>query len=188
MSQSYHHSTNTNLRDENGFCGLHGYQPCSCARLYMTPTVCSQHNNHINQSSTYHDPIPAPYFDLNCYQSDRSTQAPIFIGSRNSPDEGYNAKYTSMNNTSSAFTGVSSPQMQASTPLSNIDPTLLEERTVYYQKPAQPHTQEDSQVPLRCYWKGLTCERGLVFPNIESLMDHVEMSHINPQLQANEQS
>ncbi|KAJ6187025.1 hypothetical protein N7519_001933 [Penicillium mononematosum] len=189
MSQPYnHHSINTNLYDENGLCGLHGYQPCSCAMLYMTPTVCSQHSNHINQSSTYHDPIPAPCFDLNCYQSDPSTQAPIFIGSRNSPDEGYNAKHTSVNNTSNAFTGVSSPQMQVSTPPSNIDPTLLEERTIYYQKPAQSHTQEDPQVPLRCYWKGLTCEHGLVFPNIESLMNHVEMSHINPQLQANEQS
>jgi hypothetical protein len=142
MSQSYHQSTNTNLHDENGFCGVHGYQPCSCARLYITPTVYSQPSNHINQSSTDHDPIPAPCFDLNYYQSDRSTKAPIFIGSRNSSGEGYNAKHTLMNNTSSAFTGVSSPQMQASTPLSNIDPTLLEERTVYYQKPAQSHTPE----------------------------------------------
>ncbi|CAG8906600.1 unnamed protein product [Penicillium egyptiacum] len=189
MSQSYNHlSTNTNLRDENGFCGLHGYQPCSCARLYMTPTVYSQHSNHINQSSTYQASIPAPCFDLNCCQSDGSTQAPIFIGSQNSPDEGYNAKYTSMNDTSNAFTGVSSPHIQASTPPSNIDPTHLEGRTVYYKKPAQSHNPEDPQVPLRCYWKGFTCEHGLMFPNIESLMNHVEMSHINPQLQANQQS
>jgi hypothetical protein len=50
------------------------------------------------------------------------------------------------------------------------------------------HYYRDPQVPLRCYWGGLTCEHGLVFPDIESLMNHVEMSHINPQLQANEQS
>ncbi|KAJ6041311.1 uncharacterized protein N7446_010798 [Penicillium canescens] len=92
--------------------------------------------------------------------------------------------YTSLHGNSSTFTASISPPVQVQTPPSTAGHTSTRGETLYYGSPVQEYTPKDPEFPLQCYWSG-DCEHGLTFPDIISLMNHLETVHINPQSRAN---
>ncbi|KAJ6128211.1 hypothetical protein N7471_009428 [Penicillium samsonianum] len=193
MSQSHNYSwVDPNLHDGNRLCALRGHRPCTCAGLYLEPTRHFANSSIMNQSSTYHQPTIAPWYNSNWCQSDSLAQVPIPSSSQWNPSVGYNPAdplnmsifgtgHSPMHDKSNLVAAIQSSPVQVYAPLGNTGYAQSEEQSIYYGSPAEQHVAQDPQFPLPCYWGGP--KHGL-FPNFESLINHLKTDHIDPQYQA----
>lgn len=154
MSQSHNYSwVDPNLHDGNRLCALRGHRPCTCAGLYLEPTRHFANSSIMNQSSTYHQPTIAPWYNSNWCQSDSLAQVPIPSSSQWNPSVGYNPAdplnmsifgtgHSPMHDKSNLVAAIQFSPVQVYAPLGNTGYAQSEEQSIYYGSPAEQHVAQ----------------------------------------------
>jgi hypothetical protein len=144
MSQSHNYSwIDPNLYDKDRLCALCGHRQCTCAGLYLEPTRHFANSSTTNQSSTYHQPTIAPWYDFNWRQSNSLTQVPIPNSSQWSSSVGIlGTGHSPMHGEPNLVAAIRSSPVQVYVPPGNTVYAQPEEQSIYYGSPAEQHVAQ----------------------------------------------